>query len=98
MAGSPLDASLGRLAIEQVTPERLDPGVDQVADVRDALAADAADLLVGEPVLKLEPQDLPLIGRQGLEQLQDALPQLPALGHLDGGRVGAQATMHLLLA
>ena len=27
------EASLGRLAIEQVTPQRLDPGVDQVADV-----------------------------------------------------------------
>ncbi len=27
------EASLGRLAVEQVTPERLDPGVDQVANV-----------------------------------------------------------------
>src|SRR5262249_14957607 len=53
---SSLESSLGRLAIEKITPERLDPGVDQVADVRNAVAADPADFLIRETVLKLQSQ------------------------------------------
>ena len=44
------------------------------------MAADAADFLVREPVLKLEPEDLALIGGQGLQELEDPRAQLVALG------------------
>src|SRR5262249_42978048 len=46
----------------QPAPQRLHPGVDQEPDVRHAVAADPADLLVGEPVLELQADHFFLVG------------------------------------
>ena len=62
------------------------------------MAADAADFLVREPVLKFEPDDLALIGRQFLEQLEDARSQLMAFGHVERPRGRVQAAKDLFLA
>src|SRR5262249_19613382 len=93
-----IELGLGRLANEQVDSKCLDSGMDQVADVGDGMAADAADFLVREPVLKLEAEDLALIGGQGLQELDDPRAQLAALGEIERPRVGAQAPKHLLVA
>ncbi len=86
------------MAHEHVTPKCLDPGMNQVADVGNAVAADAADFLVRKAVLELETDDLALIEWQHFQQLEDPRTQLMPLGQVErpGGRV--QAAKHLFVA
>src|SRR5437764_583134 len=101
MTGSPFfdsGSGPGGLAVEQATTEGLDPGMDQVADVGDAVAADPADFLVGKPVLKLETENFLLIGWERFQQLQHLRSQFVAFGRLEGAGGGAQASIYLLFA
>ena len=58
MAGLLQASGPSRLAVDELAADCLHADVDQVADVGDAVAADPADLLVGEAVLELQPDDL----------------------------------------
>jgi hypothetical protein len=52
------------LAVQEKTSERLDSGMEQKAHVGNTVAADPADFLIRKSILKLEPDDFPLIWRE----------------------------------
>src|SRR5262249_18408950 len=91
-------SGLGRLAVEQATSEGLDPGMDQVAYVRDAVAANPTDFLVRKPVLKLQTENFALVGGKALQESQHARPQFVALGRLERAGGGIQAAADLVFA